>query len=220
MASTPDPILLAFDASGPWVAVALGDQRVFAPMDRGQAEELMPLLEGVLAQADLTWRDLDGIAVGTGPGNFTGVRAAVAAARGLALGLGVPAFGISAFETVRDLGASGLELITLPAPRGQVQGQRFADGRATEAPTIFDPADLPPMPGVVRVRGAEAHRIAAALGVPQAQAHTPGPDLPDRLARVAAHRWATNDLGPRPAPLYVRPPDAAPPAMAPPALIG
>ncbi len=67
-------------------------------MAKGQAERLMPLLEDVLATAGKTWRDLDALAVGTGPGNFTGVRISVAAARGLALGLGIPAIGVTTLE--------------------------------------------------------------------------------------------------------------------------
>ena len=54
---------------------------------RGQAERLLPMLEEMLAEAGVGWRDLDGIGVGTGPGNFTGIAdRASRAARGLALG--------------------------------------------------------------------------------------------------------------------------------------
>ncbi len=67
-------------------------------MTKGQAERLFPLIGEVMAQAGLAWSDLDAIGVGIGPGNFTGVRISVAAARGLALSLGIPAIGISATE--------------------------------------------------------------------------------------------------------------------------
>ena len=56
-------------------------------MAKGQAERLMGLLEEVLAAQKTTWQDLSAIAVGVGPGNFTGIRIGVSAARGLALGL-------------------------------------------------------------------------------------------------------------------------------------
>ena len=87
--------VLGFDTSVAHCAAALisGGQLVEAalePMESGQSERLMPLLEGVLARAGIGWRDLVAVGVGTGPGNFTGVRISVAAARGLALGLGVP----------------------------------------------------------------------------------------------------------------------------------
>ena len=93
----PDPTILAFDTSAAHCAAALlcaGKIEVRVDeMARGQAEHLMPMLEEVLAAQGLTWADLDAIGVGTGPGNFTGIRISVAAARGLALGLGIPAVG-------------------------------------------------------------------------------------------------------------------------------
>ena len=87
-----DPLVLGFDTSAAHCAAALvrGDE-IFASkalqMSRGQAEHLMPLLEEVLASAGVSWSDLDAIGVGIGPGNFTGIRISVSAARGLALGL-------------------------------------------------------------------------------------------------------------------------------------
>ena len=77
--------VLAFDTSAAHCAAALllPDGTLlsrFEPMDKGQAERLLPLLEALLADAGLVWADLTRLAVGTGPGNFTGVRIAVAAA--------------------------------------------------------------------------------------------------------------------------------------------
>lgn len=100
----PDDLrVLAFDTSAAHCAAAVicGD-RVLAqrvePMAKGQAERLFPLLGEMMAQAGLSWPDLDALGVGIGPGNFTGVRISVAAARGLALSLGIPAVGVSATE--------------------------------------------------------------------------------------------------------------------------
>jgi tRNA threonylcarbamoyladenosine biosynthesis protein TsaB len=67
-------------------------------MARGQSERLVPMLEDLLAEGGVAWRDLDAIGVGIGPGNFTGIRIAVATARGLALGLRVPAVGVTGFD--------------------------------------------------------------------------------------------------------------------------
>ena len=69
-------------------------------MQRGQAERLVPLLEELLARNSLGWQDLGALAVGVGPGNFTGIRISVAAARGLALALKIPCIGVSQFEAV------------------------------------------------------------------------------------------------------------------------
>ena len=69
-------------------------------MARGHAEALFPMIEDVLAEGHVAWTDISRIGVCTGPGSFTGIRAGVAAARGLALGLGVPAVGITRLEAV------------------------------------------------------------------------------------------------------------------------
>ena len=94
MGSEP-PLILAFDTAAAHCAAALvcGDRVLahgFEAMERGQAERLLPMIEALLAEAGVGWGDLDGIGVCTGPGNFTGLRVAVAAARGLALALAHP----------------------------------------------------------------------------------------------------------------------------------
>ncbi|TGN47811.1 tRNA (adenosine(37)-N6)-threonylcarbamoyltransferase complex dimerization subunit type 1 TsaB, partial [Paracoccus liaowanqingii] len=101
----PDLIVLGFDTSAAHCAAALlqGGALVAArheDMAKGQAERLMPMLEELLVEAGLGWRDLDVIGVGTGPGNFTGIRVGVAAARGLAVALRIPAIGVGAPEAL------------------------------------------------------------------------------------------------------------------------
>src|SRR6478735_11183374 len=65
------------------------------PMQRGHAEALMPLIARILQSAQLDFADFDRIAVTTGPGSFTGLRVGIAAARGIALAAGKPAFGLT-----------------------------------------------------------------------------------------------------------------------------
>ena len=110
----PKGLVLAFDTSAAHCAAALlsGDQVLaqrHEPMEKGQAERLMPMLAEMLAEAGVGFGDLARIGVGTGPGNFTGVRISVAAARGLALGLGIPAVGISALQA-QALGMDGAQV--------------------------------------------------------------------------------------------------------------
>src|SRR5262249_39328456 len=64
-------------------------------MTRGHAEALMPLIARVMDRAGVDFRELDRVAVTTGPGSFTGLRVGIAAARGIALATGKPAVGLT-----------------------------------------------------------------------------------------------------------------------------
>jgi tRNA threonylcarbamoyladenosine biosynthesis protein TsaB len=182
------PLILAFDTSAAHCAAALvsGDRvlgRRDELMSRGQAERLLPLLQELLAETGHRWADLDGLAVVTGPGNFTGLRLAVAAARGLAFGLGVPAVGVSLFEALAE-GRPGELTVTLHDKRGTLR-QCFRDGVALAPPQIGPPGQPPDS--------------ALPPGVSRANLAT--------VARIAARRLA--DAAP-PSPLYLRAPDATP----------
>ena len=194
----PDSTLLAFDTSAAHCAAALliaGKIHTrIDEMARGQAEHLMPMLEEFLRAHGLAWRDLDAIGVGTGPGNFTGIRISVAAARGLALGLGIPAVGVSNF----DAAAYGLPRpldVLIPAPRDQAYAQRLTE-TGTDAPRLLAPEDPRPE-GAALLRPAE--------------------EMIANIARITAERYQTETA--RPAPLYVRAADAAPSRDAPPVIL-
>jgi tRNA threonylcarbamoyl adenosine modification protein YeaZ len=197
--------LLAFDTSAAHCAAALlwpgGLILRDEPMQKGQAERLMPLLEEVLAEAGLGWRDLKALAVGTGPGNFTGVRIAVAAARGLSLGLGIPAVGVTRLEAL----AYGLPrpvTVIEDARRGEVYVQRFEADHA-------DPARLEPAGKTTEraVTGSAAGPAALAPAMP----------LVEAMARIGALR--ATSLHPRPAPFYLKGAEAAPPSEPPPVIL-
>lgn len=184
----PDPVAVGFDTSAAHCAAALlrGDAvlaHLSENMTKGQAERLFPLLEGLLADTGLAWRDLDVIGVGVGPGNFTGIRIAVAAARGLALSLRIPAVGVTATEAAAHSLPRPCRVV-LPLRTGQVVWQDFGDHETR--PQQAGAGSLPPGPAPM------------APLVPPAIA----------IARIALARRA--DPRPRPAPLYLRPADAAP----------
>src|SRR5262245_16022893 len=71
-----------------------------AAMVRGQAEALVPMIERVRSRANLTFAELDRLAVTVGPGHFTGLRSGLAAARGLALATGLPLIGVTTLDAV------------------------------------------------------------------------------------------------------------------------
>jgi tRNA threonylcarbamoyladenosine biosynthesis protein TsaB len=190
----PD-ILLAVDTSAAHCAAALlwGDGRLVThaeAMEKGQAERLVPMLEEILASAGLVWADLTLLAVGTGPGNFTGIRIAVSLVRGLSLGLHVPAVGVTGFQALAFGQPQPLATL-IDAPRGQFYVQHFPDG----APAITD--TMPP--------GARHRADLDAAGFVGA------------IARVAM--TLPRDDAPRPAPFYLRGADASPPSDPPPRLL-
>jgi tRNA threonylcarbamoyl adenosine modification protein YeaZ len=162
LASEP-PLILAFDTSAARCAAALvSGGRVLAARDeatdRGHVERLLPMIEALLAEAGAGWGDLDGIAVCTGPGNFTGLRVAVATARGLALALGVPAVGVTAFEALAA--PDGPAAVAIEDRRGTVFVQAFRDGAALGEPVPGE--DPQPVPeAALRVDCAVLARIAA-----------------------------------------------------------
>ncbi|MCD8497463.1 MAG: tRNA (adenosine(37)-N6)-threonylcarbamoyltransferase complex dimerization subunit type 1 TsaB [Alphaproteobacteria bacterium] len=69
-------------------------------MDRGHAEALIPLVEEVLAEAGLTFADLDAIATPIGPGAFTGLRIGLSAAKSFGLSLDIPVLGLESFAVL------------------------------------------------------------------------------------------------------------------------
>ena len=173
-----DPTVLAFDTSAAHCAAALlsGD-RILAStceaMSRGQAERLMPLLEELLTSAGLTWQDLSRIGVGIGPGNFTGIRISVSAARGLALGLGIPAIGVSTFEALQSEGET---ILAVPAPREMVYVAGTGD-----VPHLLPMTELPP-DTLLATDGAALSRAIA-----QYAARRPDIPTPQRAPRPFMH---------------------------------
>ena len=217
----PEPIILAFDTSAAHCAAALliGDRIVtrIDDMARGQAEHLMPMLEEMLAKEGLAWRDLDLIGVGVGPGNFTGIRMSVAAARGLALGIGKPAVGVGVLEA-QAFGTQGPVLSTLRAPRDMVYAQRLTDGWPDEEPVFTD------LGGALALTGPDDVTVLGGMAQVLHDAHglnicTPVVSVIEGIALLTADPIYRMDHADRPAPLYLRPADAAPARDAPPTII-
>ncbi|NSX54451.1 tRNA (adenosine(37)-N6)-threonylcarbamoyltransferase complex dimerization subunit type 1 TsaB [Parasulfitobacter algicola] len=215
-----DPIILAFDTSNPYCAAALLAKGAIQttrtdPMSKGQAEHLMPMLETMLTDAGQSWQTLDAIAVGVGPGNFTGIRISVSAARGLVLGLGIPAIGVTNFQVMGYMKSKKGTLVSLPGPRDTAFVKSSEDG----IPIQIDPANAPKdlqLPDM-HVVGHQAKDIAA-----QFQASFDECDMPpvaETIAWIANSRWQNGESFDRPKPLYVRAADAAPPKTSAPIIL-
>jgi tRNA threonylcarbamoyladenosine biosynthesis protein TsaB len=202
-------VLLAFDTATPLVTVALhdGDDVVAErtsdrPMKHG--EQLAPLIEAVLRDRGLVRQDLTALAVGVGPGPFTGLRVGLVTARTLALALELPVYGVCTLDVLAieavDTGAVREDfLVATDARRKEVYLASYdADGARLAGPEVLRPADAATDRPVV---GEGAVLYPAAFPRPA------GPARPSAgwLARVVAEERAEL-LDPEP--LYLRRPDA------------
>ncbi len=221
-------LLLAIDTAGPACAVAVARDRAGGgaeiaaktseAMARGHAERLMPMIEAALRKAGTGFKDLDRVAVTTGPGSFTGVRVGIAAARGLALALDIPAIGIGSLEAlafpVRQSHNDGTAIAVLDARRDEVYA-RATDLSSGE--TLVEAAALTVTALAAKLTAAREPLVligvGAALLEPAIQGRTfeivgkpATPDIED-VARLGLA--AAADAKP-PVPLYARDPDAKP----------
>jgi tRNA threonylcarbamoyladenosine biosynthesis protein TsaB len=176
-----------------------------------------PLLVESLAVAGLARQTMTMLAVTVGPGSFTGIRVAIAAMRGLGVGLDLPVWGESAFavaaESVETNGRA--LLVALESGRGAFFTQRFAaDGLAEGSPQDGDLADVA-IPWLAQgtnlaTGDASARDYLAAAGFDCVISTMDGASaLATRIARL---RESGASIG-LPLPLYIRPPDATPPAQ-------
>jgi tRNA threonylcarbamoyl adenosine modification protein YeaZ len=97
-------VIIGLDSASPDQSVALADSSGALLADaawstpRGQGSELLPRILGLLDSRGATLRDVQCVAVGLGPGSFTGLRVGLALAKGLAVGLGVPIVGVPSLD--------------------------------------------------------------------------------------------------------------------------
>jgi tRNA threonylcarbamoyladenosine biosynthesis protein TsaB len=178
---------------------------------RGHAALLPALAQAVLADAGVAALTLDLIAVTVGPGSFTGVRAGLALAHGIALAAGVPLVGVSVGEALAEamphLGRRAL-WCAIDSRRGRIFLER--DGVVTTM--ALD--DLPRPDGPVAIAGDAAIAVAARLAAREADVMLTDARLPvARHVALVGERRLAGDLPPRaPQPIYVDPPEARLPA--------
>jgi tRNA threonylcarbamoyladenosine biosynthesis protein TsaB len=223
-------VILAFDTATPATTVALGrgDDVHEARHDPGPGERpghqtmLLALAEQVLSEAGLGWGDVERLAVGVGPGSFTGLRIGVATARALAQASGLELVGVSTLEALARGAGDGAAseprpvLAVLDARRGEAFAAAWLGAERLLAPAALAPdalaaavAALPAPPlaagdGAVRFRerleaiGADVPPDDAAVHRVSAREHL-------RLAVGAPAGGLDQTL-----PEYLRVPDAQP----------
>lgn len=220
--------ILGFDCSTPATATALvrdGEEPLSArhvpePGDLpGHATQLLPLCNALLGRARLRFADLDRVAVGLGPGTFTGLRIAIATARGLAHAGGADLVGVPTLEVLAAGADASAVFPVLDARRGEAFAAGYLDGVATIPAAALRPEALEvhareyatAHPGVLAVgEGAIAFRAVlepAGCTVPpdDAEVHRVDAAVLCVLARDRPVGRSGAVL-----PFYVRPPDARP----------
>ncbi|RYJ06579.1 MAG: tRNA (adenosine(37)-N6)-threonylcarbamoyltransferase complex dimerization subunit type 1 TsaB [Actinomycetales bacterium] len=139
-------LLLALDTAGPAVSVALHDGTDVVATASGEGtmahgELLAPAIRDVLAEAGVTAADLTDVAVGVGPGPYTGLRVGVVTALTLAQTLGLTAHGVCSLDALA-VGTSGELLVAIDARRKEVYWARYVDARRVDGPHVDKPATL------------------------------------------------------------------------------
>jgi tRNA threonylcarbamoyladenosine biosynthesis protein TsaB len=215
--------ILAIDCAASLCAACVYDAAVNEELGRsvldlgkGHAEHLMKVVDEAIAQSGIQFAELDAIAVSIGPGSFTGVRVGVSAARGYALALKIPAIGVNTLEALaastRIEHPNRAVLVALSSAKDDLQAAVYdGDGAVLESPAIID------MKRAVEfaqryhpiLAGTAAEKIAESAGG--------GFDIGTLAAtvdiaiyaRLAAAKGGSSE---KPAPLYLREPDAKPQA--------
>lgn len=218
-------LILALDTSTPSIGAAIwdgadviGEAQEFGAARHG--ELLAPVVDSALTSAGVAPRDLTALAVGAGPGPFTGLRVGLVFAAVMAATLDIPVYGVCSLDVVARAAAARPAppaeefLVALDARRREIYWGRYrADGERLSGPTVERPADLvnallagPPIP--IIGAGALLHPELRVRGFDPAE----WPEYPDMavLAQMVAAQITAGSPAEPLRPLYLRRPDAQP----------
>jgi tRNA threonylcarbamoyladenosine biosynthesis protein TsaB len=167
--------VLALDAATEACSVALlCDGKVLErsiEAGRDHAQQLITMVAELMAEAQVSWSMIDGIAASIGPGAFTGVRISVAVAQGLAFGAGLPVAAVTTLEALALQvleGESGRVIACLDARMGEVYWGCFAAdgalGLVAASPPCVGPPDDVSLPASVGWAGTDPSRAVRGIG--------------------------------------------------------
>lgn len=209
-------LLLAFDTAGPAVSVAVHDgtgvlAQAGAQGAMAHGELLAPTIEQVLRQAQVEVGELTDIAVGVGPGPYTGLRVGIVTAAMLAQTRELALHPVCSLDIVAPE-LPGRYLVALDARRREVYWAQYLDGRRVDGPQVTTPAELAAKHPGVPVLGGGAELYPDLLGAGEFTG-SGGPWLDPSAARLASlvAEARVPELPLRP--LYLRRPDANPVAQ-------
>ena len=225
--------MLAIETAGSACSVAVGrGAKVLAAerqgMRYGHAEALLPMVDRVVVASGLPRSAFEAVAVAVGPGGFTGIRAGIGAAQGIALGLNAQLIGVTSFAAVAAAVPAGVGrlLVALESRREDLYVALFdrGSGLPLAEPAAVMPDDLAEYAaalvgeGPLLSAGDAAEAAAAALGgrFGMEIAESSAPDARGVLA-AALRQIAAEPGESRARPLYLRPPDVTFPKSVPPA---
>ncbi|WP_283138657.1 tRNA (adenosine(37)-N6)-threonylcarbamoyltransferase complex dimerization subunit type 1 TsaB [Rhizohabitans arisaemae] len=209
-------LVLAFDTATPAVTVALHDgRRTLAESTvidaRRHGELLMPGVSAVLGDAGVAREEITHIAVGTGPGPYTGLRVGLMTAQALATALGVSSYGVCTLDVLAyESGLTGPFLVATDARRKEVFWAEYAGQRTrVRGPAVDRPGDVP---GDLPILGYGAKLYPEAVGAARIVAGAPEHPSAAALAALAAEEIAAGRTAGAvltdPRPIYLRRPDA------------
>jgi tRNA threonylcarbamoyl adenosine modification protein YeaZ len=217
-------ILLAIDTASTLCAACVFDAaagrelgRSVEDIGKGHAERLMDVIGAALDASGKTYRDLGAVVVSVGPGSFTGIRVGVAAARGLALALKIPARGVTTLSAIAEEARQAWPGRRILAAIDARRDELYVEDHAADGSVVRGPVIVPVLGSADMIEGERPVLAGSGASVIAAGADPSAFDLAGDGATadigVYAHLAATDRTDATlPRPLYLRGPDAKPQA--------
>lgn len=144
--------ILAVDATGETMTAAVGDLELSKKAAKHD-DALIPLIDRLLKKAKLDWKDLDAIAVASGPGRFTGIRIGMSFAAAAGYQLKIPALAVSRLAAAAARSKDAAVLGALPGWKDEVYTQEYKKGKAKGEAIWTAPKEWPAFKAAAEKRG-------------------------------------------------------------------